>query len=148
MIADSGRPLSPPQSGRRPFVLRILVFLHVVQALIGAVFIALLLLASYAGQAEFVGQQAQTAEVKLLLIVNIAVSLLHLLFALGLWRLQRWAWVLTMLFLAVSMTRDIFAFFDDRPVYISMFVNVIMVFYLNQQEVQELFAVHPPEHTP
>ena len=67
------------------------------------------------------------------------LAVLRLVCLFGLWRLKRWAWFLMMLLLTYSMAVDIVAFFRGNPIYIAMLLNVAMVFYLNQREVQELF---------
>ena len=67
------------------------------------------------------------------------LAVLRLVCLFGLWRLKRWAWFLMMLLLTYSMAVDIVAFFRGHPIYIAMLLNVAMVFYLNQREVQELF---------
>ena len=62
--------------------------------------------------------------------------------AVGLWRRQRWAWFLTMLQLGAFMVSDLYSYFTNSPpaTYAwSMLLNVFMVFYLNQREVQAIF---------
>ena len=62
--------------------------------------------------------------------------------AVGLWRRQRWAWFLTMLQLGAFMISDLYSYFTNSPpeTYAwSMLLNVFMVFYLNQREVQAIF---------
>ncbi|MEM7535168.1 MAG: hypothetical protein AAF639_23530 [Chloroflexota bacterium] len=61
--------------------------------------------------------------------------------AIGLWRLRRWAWVLTMLQVGVSMVIGLLAYWDGQPQYLVMLSNIVMVFYLNQREVQQQFDV-------
>ena len=62
--------------------------------------------------------------------------------AIGLWRRQRWAWFLTMLQLGAFMLSDLYSYFTNSPpeTYAwSMLLNVFMVFYLNQRDVQAIF---------
>ena len=62
--------------------------------------------------------------------------------AVGLWWRKRWAWFLTMLQLGVFMISDLYSYFTDSPpeTYAwSMLLNVFIVFYLNQREVQAIF---------
>ena len=62
--------------------------------------------------------------------------------AIGLWRRQRWAWFLTMLQLGAFMISDLYSYFTNSPpeTYAwSMLLNVFMVFYLNQRDVQAIF---------
>ena len=62
--------------------------------------------------------------------------------AVGLWQRQRWAWFLTMLQLGVFMISDLYSYFTNSPpeTYAwTMLLNVFMVFYLNQRDVQAIF---------
>ncbi len=62
--------------------------------------------------------------------------------AVGLWRRKRWAWFLTMLQLGAFMISDLYSYFTNSPpeTYAwSMLLNVFMVFYLNQRDVQAIF---------
>lgn len=69
---------------------------------------------------------------------------LRMICVIGLWRYKRWAWFLMMLLLTYSMAVDIVAFFRGTGYYLLMLFNVIMVFYLNQRDVQELFEKQEP----
>lgn len=57
----------------------------------------------------------------------------------GLWTGRSWSWTLIMIFLAITMTVDILEHLNGQSVYVSMFLNVLTVFYLNQREVRSLF---------
>ena len=62
--------------------------------------------------------------------------------AVGLWRRQRWAWFFTMLQLGAFMISDLYSYFTNSPpeTYAwSMLLNIFMVFYLNQRDVQAIF---------
>lgn len=62
--------------------------------------------------------------------------------AVGLWQRRRWAWFLTMLQLGFFMLSDLYSYFTGSPpeTYAwTMLLNVFMVFYLNQREVQAIF---------
>jgi uncharacterized membrane protein (DUF2068 family) len=71
--------------------------------------------------------------------------------AFGLWRRQRWAWFLTMLQLGFFMLSDLYSYFTNSPpqTYVwSMLLNVFMVFYLNQRDVQAIFLNNDKEWQP
>ncbi|MCB0085694.1 MAG: hypothetical protein KDE50_04865 [Caldilineaceae bacterium] len=134
---------SPPQPGRprRPFGLKALVVLLVLQALLSiAVGITLVLASSYLPADS--GVRAQLFDVPgLSLITYSMLGASRFIVAIGLWRLRRWAWVWMMVQLAVSMVQDIQSYYGGQPLYPSMILNVIVVFYLNQHEVQDLFTL-------
>jgi hypothetical protein len=72
----------------------------------------------------------------------VLVFVINAVCAVGLWRRQRWAWFLTMLQLGGFMISDLYSYFTNSPpeTYAwSMLLNVFMVFYLNQREVQAIF---------
>ena len=79
-----------------------------------------------------------------LLALPVALGLASLLAAIGLLRYQRWAWVLVMLMIGGELAGDLWQYVaaGDRP-YINMLLNVAVVFYLNQSEVQRAFGQRP-----
>ena len=131
------------ESPRRPFGLKVIIILQLAQALFGVFVFVLFTLNLPELRAEL--DQDVTMLLRLPVTLYLLVGLLRGITAIGLWRYRRWAWVLTMTLLAVSMAQDTMAFFRGRPFYFSMFVNVLLVFYLNQREVQALFAAPTPE---
>jgi hypothetical protein len=73
-------------------------------------------------------------------VVATAFVVLGLVTAAGLWFLQRWAWVTTMIWAGFALLVGLLALYRDQPVsYFTMAVTVIQVFYLNLTEVQEAF---------
>lgn len=76
----------------------------------------------------------------LLTIANGLIIFVWVLTIVGLWMLQRWAWLLLMIFTGVTLTFALFRFFDGDPDYISMLTNVAVVFYLNDNSVQRCYA--------
>ncbi|MFN2200175.1 MAG: hypothetical protein ACK2UO_03160, partial [Caldilineaceae bacterium] len=47
-----------------------------------------------------------------------------------------------------GMFLNIWAYFHGRPNYIAMAASVLIVFYMNQREVQHAFLEHPPAGSP
>jgi len=45
-----------------------------------------------------------------------------------------------MIELGLSMAFGLFVYFQGEPLYVYMWLNTIMVFYLNQREVQHAFG--------
>jgi hypothetical protein len=68
-----------------------------------------------------------------------AVLIFELVLIVGLWRLKRWAWFLLMIQLGASMVASLWAYLHNTNPYVYMLLNVIMVFYLNQRDVQRAF---------
>jgi hypothetical protein len=76
--------------------------------------------------------------------IGLAVlGLAGLVVAVGLWRLQYWAWVGAMLLVGVELVTVLAAYLDGHPRYLPMVLNVVCVFYLNQRTVQQVFRSHP-----
>lgn len=74
-------------------------------------------------------------------LVQLVVAFIGVLLGIGLWRLQRWAWIAAMLWAGVTMVTALLAYYRGEPQYTSMALSVVAVFYLNSREVQGLF--HP-----
>ena len=66
----------------------------------------------------------------------------QLALAVGLWFLKRWAWFLIMIQLGLSMAVCLWAYYQGLQLYVYMLINVFMVFYLNQREVQHAFGTN------
>lgn len=62
-----------------------------------------------------------------------------LLAIIGLLRQKRWGWTLTMILTGAGLAYNIWSYFQGNPYYLTMAVYIIMVFYLNQREVQSTF---------
>ncbi|MDQ4075942.1 MAG: hypothetical protein M3220_06815 [Chloroflexota bacterium] len=70
-----------------------------------------------------------TALIVVLLLINIA----------GLWWLQRWAWFATMILTGLSLLFGIVQYFQGVPSYMQMVIDLFIVLYLNQRNVQRCF---------
>jgi len=77
--------------------------------------------------------------IQLITIISLVGIVFRLLLIFGLLWLRRWAWVLVMVQVGVLMILDLWSYFGGEPAYLSMITNVVMVFYLNQREVQLAF---------
>jgi len=74
---------------------------------------------------------------------GLAIILLELVIAFGLWHLKRSAWVLIMIQQGIGLSVYLWFYANGEPLYLSMLLSVIIVFYLNQREVQQAFERKP-----
>lgn len=118
---------------KRPFGVLVLIALQIISVLGVILDVAVILLGRpslYLGTVE---------NFTLLLAFQLLYILYLLVVVVGLWQLRRWAWFIVMVQLGLTMTLELWLYFLDKPVYLGMLVNVIMVLYLNQREVQQAF---------
>jgi uncharacterized membrane protein len=151
-------PIRPP---RRPFGLNAIIVLQALTVLVSGAILALVGYAFWMSSTTGLSMDAiidggvGVYDVALLIFT----FLVNLLCAVGLWRRQRWAWLLTMLQLGFFMIEDLYSHFTGAPredYTWSMLLNVLMVFYLNQRDVQAVFTrksqgdspAHPLTHSP
>jgi hypothetical protein len=118
---------------KRPFGVLVLILLQMV-SILG---IALDITVVQIGQPSIYFGTVQNPT--LLLVFQILYILYLLVVAVGLWQLRRWAWFIIMVQLGLTMALGLWLYFLDTPFYLGMVVSVIMVFYLNQREVQQAF---------
>jgi uncharacterized membrane protein (DUF2068 family) len=71
---------------------------------------------------------------------GLAIAGVGLLIAVGLWQLRRWAWIATMIWTGFNLATALLAYVNGQPEYGVMAVEVAVVFYLNQREVQRAFG--------
>ena len=74
-----------------------------------------------------------------LAFVGSAIAVGGIVVAAGLWRLQRWAWTATMVWVGVVMALALISYFKGNPSYTVMALSVLQVFYLNQSDTQRTF---------
>jgi uncharacterized membrane protein (DUF2068 family) len=132
---------------RRPFGLIAIIVLQLLTVLFSGLVLALIVFTFALSTAQLEQLDAELAAFRFALSwVDVAALVLtfvvNAVCAIGLWRRQRWAWFLTMLQIGVFMISDLYSYFTNSPAetYVwSMLLNVFMVFYLNQRDVQAVF---------
>jgi uncharacterized membrane protein (DUF2068 family) len=132
--------LPASERGQRPFGLKAIVALLLVQAIAGAVMVAAYFFENQLSLAQLGTATNALSAASALVISQLLFAPLRLAAAIGLWRLHHWAWLLTMILLAYTLAFEIVAFFLAQPNFLMMVLGVVTVFYLNQREVQDLFA--------
>ena len=81
----------------------------------------------------------------LLTVANSLIIIVWIMIIIGMWMMQRWAWMLLMIFTGVMLTYALFRFFDGEPEYLSMLTNGAVAFYLTDRIVQRAYARRKPE---
>jgi hypothetical protein len=64
---------------------------------------------------------------------------LGLVIAFALSRLKKWAWMAAVLLQGLGLTAGIINYLRDHPNYVGMLSGIILVLWLNQQEVRSVF---------
>lgn len=124
---------SPSKKRRRPFgIYAVILLILLTQLLILLTYLDILPL--YISALFPVGSGTRLADA-----YHILNAVLAVLMVVGLWRLRRWAWVLTMILVGVDLAVGLWTYLHATPDYLGMLIDVIMVFYLNQGDVQETF---------
>jgi hypothetical protein len=71
------------------------------------------------------------------------ITIIGLVIAVGLWRLKHWAWLATMLWTGTVLASALWLYVQGHPAYLVMIQHIVIVFYLNQSDVQNVFAKGP-----
>ena len=124
---------SPSRKRRRPFGIYAVILLTLINQLL-TLLTYLDILPLYISALFPVGSGNRLADT-----YHIFNAFLALLVVVGLWRLKRWAWVLTMIIVGIDLATGLWKYMHAMPDYLDMLINVITVFYLNQGEVQAAF---------
>lgn len=119
---------------KRPFGLYIVIGLQTINALLLA--LGLLTLQVVNQQIDLlVGNRLYFAYLSWLLVAA------WLLASLGLFWLKRWGWTLTMILTGIGLAVNIWQYFQGAPNYQETIIHIVIVFYLNQREVQRPFLL-------
>lgn len=131
---------------KRPFGIVVVILLEIVIALIGLFFYGLMF---YMGRSDLILAPVSNVYNSLydfqdwLDIVRLLSTPILFIIAYGLWKYKRWAWVATMAYVGIGMSGQLWAHFFGKPDYLYMLMDVLIVFYLNQSDVQKIFSEAP-----
>lgn len=78
-------------------------------------------------------------------LILVLLALLGILSAIALLQLRSWAWMVAISLQGLGLVAALVAYIRQQPNYIGMATGVILVFYLNQYEVQAAFQRQAPE---
>lgn len=71
---------------------------------------------------------------------SVALAVTGLIVAVGLLVMVRWAWPLALFVLSVQLGVGLWAYYHDQPIYETMFLSVVSIFYLNSRDVRDAFG--------
>lgn len=130
-----------PSDERRPFGVLVLAG---VQFLRSALLVAQML--GYQSGLEWLRMSAQLPEptnepLVIVIARGLALGLIlaSVLAGLGLLAGRRWGWIAAIVLSGMALFFAIAGWWDGQPTYLSMAINVVAVFYLNQREVRAVF---------
>jgi hypothetical protein len=98
--------------------------------------------------AQFVEPTPGTVSHTLIRIIGIGLAAASIAVVGGLLANRRWGWVGAIVLSGLSLAFAIGAWWEGRPVYLNMAINVIAVFYLNQREVRAAYEDHAASDAP
>ena len=89
--------------------------------------------------AQFVEPTPGTVSHTLIRVVGLGLAVASIAVVAGLLSNRRWGWVGAIILSGLSLAFAIGAWWEGRPVYLNMAINVIAVFYLNQRDVRAAY---------
>ncbi len=125
------------RSRKRPFGVSVIIFMLVLYVIFFGIAILSLIDLPFGEHTIDIIETDNPALARFLLLIIISIQSAIIV---GLLQLRRWAWVLIMVQVGLSMLSDLWGFFYGEYSFISMIINIIIVFYLNQREVQKAFS--------
>jgi hypothetical protein len=129
--------------GDRPLGVVILALIHVLVATFG-----LLALAGVEGLQPGTGRAILLETLGDLAPLYAVIAVTGILVAIGLWRLDRWAWYAAMAFTGIGLAWQLLLYVGGHQSYLYMLVYVIEAFYLNQRDVKRVFQAEVERAAP
>ncbi len=78
----------------------------------------------------------------------LVLSLIGIAVLIGFLRMRRWSWVVLMAWSGISLIITLINYFYSHPNYLVMASNTIIVFALNQPDVQKIFKIRIEKDEP
>jgi hypothetical protein len=131
-------PIKSP-SNKRPFGVSIIILIDIAYALLLAIVFYLSINPQLSiNELQLMNNITNYYQFSILLILGVIIQLV---IAIGLWGLQRWAWLLLILWIGLEMILNLWQYFNFQHLQaLSMIIDVIIVFYMNQREVKKAFS--------
>jgi len=131
-------PIQSP-SNKRPFGVSIIVMIIIAYTFLLAIVFYLSINPQLSiNELQLMNSITNYYQFSVLLILGATIQLI---IAIGLWRLQRWAWLLLIIWIGLQMISNLWEYFNFRHLQaLSMIIDVIIVFYMNQREVKKAFS--------
>ena len=76
-------------------------------------------------------------------VVAVVAAAISLTLAVGLWLLKKWAWTGVMLYQGLVLASGLLGYIRGEEPLAQLAIGVLIVFYLNQAEVQAAFRRYP-----
>lgn len=122
-----------PAKIKRPFGVYAIIALLSIRAL--AVYLDLVRMREHLSPLVIPNLQNNTYNTALVSVFLVAAAAI----CVGLFLLKRWAWIAVMILIGANLLVAIVAYFNGDQPFAPMLLDVISVFYLNQQSVQTAF---------
>ena len=132
-------PKVQQQKRKRPIILTIVCTLLLLHVLLAAIFVTLLFLGISNSDGLVLLDEILGAAFALALA---GLAILLLIAAIGLWLMRPWAWRLNMMLMGLLLILGLWSHFTSPSSLISdleLLLNIMIVFYLVQNDVRELF---------
>jgi lysylphosphatidylglycerol synthetase-like protein (DUF2156 family) len=130
-------PTAKSSPAKRPFGVSIIVLLIVTYILFASAVFYLSISSQESSISAQLGHVFDPGEIRVVLVIELFILLT---IAVGLWRLQQWAWFLLMIWVGIQMFFDLMNYFYGHQIHASMLLSVMIVFYINQREVKKAFS--------
>jgi uncharacterized membrane protein (DUF2068 family) len=92
--------------------------------------------------------RSATTGIMLLSSAYITLGVFAMVSGVGMLRMRAWAWLMAMIIQGIAMTIGLFSYFQGEPSYLEMLFSVVIVFYLNQRDIQRAFSVAQHQKEP